>query len=52
MKREYSPQFSKKYSNIKFPENTSSGSRVVPYGDRHDEAKSRSENLRTHLKST
>ena len=35
--------FSKKYSNIKFHVNPSSGSRVVPCGltDRHDEANSR-----------
>ena len=44
-------RFSKKTSNIKFHENSSSGSRVVPYGqiqyrtdsltDRHDEVNSR-----------
>jgi hypothetical protein len=30
MKLEYSPQIFEKYSNIKFNENPSSGSRVVP----------------------
>jgi hypothetical protein len=35
-----SRRFFKKFSNIKFPENPSSGSRVIPCGrtDRHDEA--------------
>jgi len=43
MKLEFSRQFFEKYSNIKFHENPSSGSRVVPCGrtDGH-EAKSRS----------
>jgi hypothetical protein len=43
MKLEFSRQIFEKYSNIKFHENQSSGSRVVPYGrtDRHDEANSR-----------
>jgi hypothetical protein len=38
----FSPDF-KKYSNIKFNEDPSSGSRVVPCGgkDRHDEANHR-----------
>ena len=46
MKFEFSPQIFKKYSDINFHENPSSGSRVVPCGlpyrwtDRHDEAKS------------
>ena len=37
----FSRQIFQKYSNIKFHENPSSGSRVVPYGqtDRPDEAK-------------
>jgi hypothetical protein len=40
---EYSRQSFEKYSNIKFHENPSSGSRVVLCGqtDRHDEADSR-----------
>ena len=45
--------FRKKNSNIKFHENPSSGSRVVPCGqtDRHDDANSRfSQILRTRLK--
>jgi len=47
MKLEFSRQIFEKYSNIKFHENPSSGSRVVPFGrterrtDRHDEAKNR-----------
>jgi len=38
----FSTQFRKKYSDIKFDENPSSGSRVVPCGraDGHDEANS------------
>jgi hypothetical protein len=32
MKLEFSPQFFEEYSNIKFHENTSCGSRVVPCG--------------------
>jgi hypothetical protein len=32
MKREFSWHIIEKYSNIKFSENPSSGSRVVPYG--------------------
>jgi hypothetical protein len=41
MKLEFYRQIFEKYSNIKFHENTSSGSRTVPRGgtDRHDEAK-------------
>jgi len=41
MKLEFSRQIFEKYSNIKFHENTSSGSRVVSCGrtDRHDEIK-------------
>jgi hypothetical protein len=41
MKLEFYRQIFEKYSNIKFRENTSSGSRTVPRGgtDRHDEAK-------------
>jgi len=53
MKLEFSQQYSEKYSNIKFHENTPSGSRVVPYGrtDRHDETNGRFfAILRTHLK--
>jgi hypothetical protein len=40
MKPEFSPQILEKYSNIKFHENSSTGSRVVPCGrtDRPDEA--------------
>jgi len=43
MKLEFSGQIFEKNSNIKFHENPSSGSRVVPCGqtDRHDEANSR-----------
>jgi len=43
MKLEFTRQISEKYSNTKFHENPSSGSRVVPCGrtDRHDEANSR-----------
>ena len=43
MKTEFSRQIFKKYSNIKFHENPSSGSWFVPRGetDRHDEANSR-----------
>jgi len=47
MKIEFSRRLSQKYSNIKFHENPSTGSRVVPCGqadgrtDRHDEANSR-----------
>jgi len=43
MKLEFSRQFFKKYINIKFNENPSSGSRVVPFGqkDRHYDANSR-----------
>jgi len=46
MKLEFSRQFFEKYSNIKFHENPSSGSRVVSCGqmdgqtDRHGEANS------------
>jgi hypothetical protein len=48
MKSEFSWQIFEKYSNIKFRENPSSGSRVVPCGqtDGHDEA-----NSRTYLKA-
>jgi len=47
MKTEFSPQSFKEYSNIKFHENLSSESRVVPCGrmdrtDRHDEVNIRS----------
>ena len=40
MKLEYSRQIFEKYSNINFHENSSRGSRIVPYGwtDIHDEA--------------
>ena len=43
MKIEFSPQIFEKYSNIKFHENPSSGSRVVPCGraDGHEETDSR-----------
>jgi len=43
MKLEFSRKIFEKYSNIKFHENPSSGSRVIPYGqtDRHDEANTR-----------
>jgi hypothetical protein len=43
MKLEFSRQIFEKYSNIKFYENPSSGSRAVPCAqtDRHDEANSR-----------
>jgi len=47
MKIEFSRQVSEKYSNNKFHENLSSGSRIVPGGwterrtDRHDYANSR-----------
>jgi len=43
MKLEFSRQISEKYSDIKFHENPSSGSRVVIYGwtDGHDAANSR-----------
>jgi len=43
MKLEFSRQIFEKYSNVKFHENPSSGSRAVPCGqrDRHDEANSR-----------
>ena len=43
MKLEFYGQIFEKYSNTKFHENPSSGSRVVPSGwtDRHDEANSR-----------
>ena len=53
MKLEYSLQIFEKYSGIKFRENPSSGSRIVPCGqakgqtERHDEANSR---LSTRLK--
>ena len=43
MKFEFSPKFLEKYSNFKFHESQSTGSRVVPYGQsyRHDEANTR-----------
>ena len=47
MKLEFSRHIFEKYSNIKFHENPTSGSRVVPQGqldrrtDKHDEANSR-----------
>jgi len=43
MNLEFSRQSFEKYSNIKFLENSSSGSRVVPCGqtDGHDEANGR-----------
>jgi len=49
MKVEFYRQIFEKSSNIKFHENRSTGSRVVPCGrkDRHDQANS----LRTRLKS-
>jgi len=50
---EFSQQILEKYSNTKFRENPSSGSRVVPYGrtDRHDEANSLFFFLRKFLNS-
>jgi hypothetical protein len=44
---EFSRQSSEKYSDSKFHENVSGGSRVVPFGqtDRHDEAYSRSSQI-------
>ena len=47
MNLEFSQQIFEKYSDIKFNENASSGSRAVPCGrtDRHDEANSRFANL-------
>ena len=46
-------RFSKKYSNIKFHENPSSGSRVVPCGrtNRYDEANGRFHATQTRLKA-
>jgi hypothetical protein len=43
IKLKFSPQIFEIYSNIKFHENSSSGSRVVPCGrtDRHNEVNSR-----------
>ena len=43
MKVEFSRQIYKKHANIKFHENLSRGSRVVPYEmiDKHDKANSR-----------
>jgi len=43
MKPEFSLRIFEEYSNMKFNENPSNGSRVVPYGrtDRRDEANSR-----------
>jgi hypothetical protein len=47
MKIDFATQTFEKYSNIKFHDNPSSGSRAVPYGqtdrqtDKHDEASSR-----------
>jgi len=43
MKLEFFRQIFEKYSNIRFHENPSSGSRVVPCGqtERHDEANGR-----------
>jgi hypothetical protein len=55
MKLEFSRQIFEQTSNIKFYENPSIGSRVVPCGqtDRHDEANSRFFTiLRTRLKVT
>jgi len=48
MKLEFSGQIFEKYSNIKFNENQSGGSRVVPCGrtDRQDEDNSRFKTLR------
>jgi len=54
MKREFSRQIFEKYSNIKFREYPSRGSRVVPCGqtDRHDEANGRfSQFLRKRLEA-
>ena len=48
---EFSPQIFEKYSNIKFRENLSSGSRVSSIRtDRHEEANSIFAILRTRLK--
>jgi hypothetical protein len=47
MELEFSRQIFEKYSNVKFNENPSSGSRIVPFEqtggltDRHDEANNR-----------
>jgi hypothetical protein len=51
MKMDFSEEILKKYSNMKCRENTSSGSRVVPCGqkERHGEAKSLFAVLRTSL---
>ena len=48
MKLEYSLRVFERYSNTKFHENSSSGSRVVPCGrtDRQDKANSRFEQFR------
>jgi len=54
MKLEFSRQIFEKYSNTKFHENPTSGSRVVPCGgtDRLDEAESLFAVLRMRLKKT
>jgi hypothetical protein len=51
MKMDFSEEILEKYSNIKCHENTSSGSRVVPLGqkERHGSAKSLFAVLRTIL---
>ena len=51
MKMDFSEEILEKYSNIKCHENTSSGSRVVPWGrkGKHGEAKSLFAVLRTSL---
>jgi hypothetical protein len=54
MNLEVSRQIFDKYSHIRFNENLSSGSRVVPCGrtDRHDEANSRLSQFRERDKKT
>jgi len=51
MKMDFPEEILEKYSNIKYHENTSGGSRVIPCGQkkRHDEAESLFAVLRTSL---
>ena len=53
LKLNFLDRFSRKSSNIKFSQNSSSGSRVVPSGrtDRYDEANSRSSRRRLRTKT-